>query len=225
MSCVTAMYGRDKSGKTHLGLTWPKPVLLDNDRRYYWLREKFSAAQFVECAVPVSLNGQVLVTNERAWQDHQEKLSQALQGPAETVIIDTFTTLRAIAFEVTPSVEKVKQVPFNRSWSNQRLRECVIAARHYKKHLVLVHYAAPEYSTGQRTEDRHPTGRDQLRGWADITYLADLVLHLQRTGPASLATIESCAWTKAAHGLVVPEPSYQAIMAGIANALKTESGL
>ena len=225
MSCTTAIWGRDKAGKTHLALTWPRPVLLDNDRRYQFLRPKFPEAMFVECVVPLSLNGTVISSYEQSWEDHQKQFQAALLSPIQTIIIDTFTTLRTIVFEASPVAEKRKQVPFNRSWANQRLRELVLASRYYKKHLVLTHYAADQYTRSEHIEDRQKTGQEELRGWQDITYLADLVLHVQREGPLNFLTIESCAWTKNAHGLMLPEPSHARLMAAINEKLKEELGL
>lgn len=223
MSCCTVIWGRDKSGKTHLALTWPRPILLDNERRYQWVKPKFPAAQFVECKVPLVVNGRTLCNGQEAWQDHLQQFQRAASGTSvDTIIIDNMTRLREILLEASPPEEKRKPVPFNYSWSSEQIQQLVAMGRYHKKHLVLTHRATDERTVAERPQDRHPTGRDMLSGYQPIRYLGDMTLHLVADGPAVIATIEGCAWTKLANGLSVPEPSYAKVMAQIAAKLKEE---
>ena len=212
MSCITVIWGRDGVGKTHLGLTYPKPLLLDNDRRYQFVHPKFPQAEIWEILIPLALDN---AESTPSWENHLSLLKQALSYSCQTVIVDTVTRMRQIGLASTPDKQQ-RRAPFHYSWVNNQLEEVVASIRESKKHGVLVHRAGDEFVNEVRT------GKDTIEGYKDIRYLADLVLHLESVGPVISTTIEKCAWTYKLHGLSFPDITYSKLMDIITQTLQKE---
>lgn len=210
MSCVTVLWGRDGSGKTHTALTWPHALLLDNDRRYALLRFWFGAMEVREIYVPDDIRDGTGASFMKSWESHIHNIDMALRGSWETLIVDTLTTVRAIGVRATPPHER-HPAPFHYLWVHNQIETMVKRIRSSGKHLVLTHRARPAYEDMLDGKARK-TGLLEIQGWADVRYMADLILRMEVEGTLIKATVEKCGWTKSLNGIVLFDPTYEMLM-------------
>ena len=159
-------WGEEKTGKSHFGLTGPKPLFYMNldkvsgedvlpkfvgqmvEARNYWTTE------------PDKEQG-IMVRN-RFMADWKEALHD---GATRTIVVDTFTELRSLL--LLAEYGKTLQVgnKFMYTPIHMHLRQLLNEAYTTPKNLILIHKARPKYVNGEATDIL------EMSGYSEVPYL------------------------------------------------------
>jgi len=202
---VVAVWGAEKTCKTTMALTFPKPMYhFDLDvGGFERARDRFEGQDIVSesFATPLQverLMGKVNVTTRASrrivgvrevWQEFLVKYVELLKDEKlETIVIDSATQLWTICHQGflqerqenqkpgTPPRESL--LPIEYGEPNARMRSILYAARSYKKNLVLTHYPRDVYAqkvTAKGIED-YKTGGIEIDGFRQTSALVDVVV-------------------------------------------------
>ena len=197
---ITAIWGLEKSCKTTLGLTWPKPLKhFDFDLGYERASHRFKGQDIASSKhiTPIQLGARLYGCKE-LWYKFITDYNKTLEDKSTaTVMVDTATQLWEVCRmaylqekqENQAPNERLRQslIPVEYAEPNARMKSIIQAARQHDKHLVLIHYARDEYitrqdpDTGQLKDVR--SGKLEIDGFKWTEGLVDLVVHtyIQRT--------------------------------------------
>jgi len=186
---VCSIEGWDKTGKTHLAMTAPEPIIyLDLDVGTEGVIEKFSKELLwyqVDQPEKLGNHRDVMDRFGKIWADLLTRVGEALQLEEGTLVIDTFTE----AYEIARLAHfgKLAQVqPHEYAKCYSDLREILRLASKSKMNTILLHKLGKDFHTGV----------PEMKGWSDLPYQVQAVLRTRRedtdNGPVFSAEVRSC---------------------------------
>ena len=188
---IISIEGLDKTGKSHLALTAPEPIVyIDLDVGTEGVIEPIMAEKQVllyQVDQPSKLGSASELINRFAsiWKDIQSKASQALQLEGGTLVIDTFGE----AYEICRLAHfgKLAQVPSHQyGVAYADLREICRVAYRSKMNLILLHQLGNEFNTGEL----------KYQGWKGVPGEVQTTIRTHRentpNGPVFSAEVMAC---------------------------------
>ena len=201
---IFGIWGPDKSCKTTLGLTFPKPLALfefdvgSYERAKYRFTEEVSKGLIIYNVYPTPIQANLaptfqitekLVGIKELWRSFLQAYYEALTNPEiATLMIDTFTLNWEVGRqgflqekqESQGPNEKLRErlLPIEYAEPNARMRAILHAAKSQNKHLVLTHHAKDEYKpmpTERGIEDMR-TGNKERAGWVPLGDVVDIMV-------------------------------------------------
>lgn len=185
-SVVTQLVGKEGCGKTHLGLTFPSPLVIfdydgraedavGNVRKLYPDKE----IERIECALPPqdspSTKFRNITFGKEDWEWFLDRYDESL-AKYTTIQLDTWTVVAQICRagymnEIDKELGRAEMytVP------NARLKGIIDKAKAARKNLVLTSHVKPVYIDGNRTEEMEADGLRQTGAYADFVLGLDLV--------------------------------------------------
>lgn len=233
---IVGIKGENKTGKTSLALSFPKPMLFMEtdiggyDRASY----RFDVSQVTRVQYMLTrdmilkragISKGFVVGFKELWQQICDDFDSACADPSiATIVIDSFPQLWEIchtAFrqEIEDKTGKIRErlMPQEYGTPNFRMKYGIVyAARSANKFLVLTHYMTNEYEdvfTEQGTQSK-ATGNRVAAGWSHIEKEADIMIETslnvdRKTKQASnVGTVTLCGLTREAVGLSLINPSW-----------------
>lgn len=202
---VVAIWGQEKTCKTTMALTFPKPMYhFDLDvGGYNRAKGRFEGQDIVSEPYPTPLQldrmmGKTSVSTKASrrivgikevWQKFLIKYAEILQDKKLcTIVIDSGTQLWTICHQGflqerqegqkpdAPPRQTLKPIEYGEP--NARMKSIIFAARSYKKNLVLTHYPRDVYAqkvTDKGIED-YKTGDVEIDGFKQTSALADVIV-------------------------------------------------
>lgn len=207
MGIVCAIWGPEKTCKTTMALTFPKPLYhfdldvggFDRAKRRFKgediVSESFPTPLQIEklmgkTEVTVRASKRIIGTKE-TWQRILIRYAEVLNDEKwATIVIDSDTALWTICHQgylqekqeaQGPNAENPRESlkPIEYAEPNSRMKAIIYAARTYRKHLVLTHYPRDVY--GQKVTDKgivdFKTGDVEIDGFKQVSALADIVVN------------------------------------------------
>ncbi len=210
-----AIWGLEKTGKTHFSLTFPEPIYFFNfDFGLHRVLPKLKDKLIKVFDYDMSEGN-----FQELWKKFRVDYKKALEE-ATTIAIDTATQLwelvRLSYLDELSSEEKERQrlLPYEYAEPNSRFQSLIYRAKVAGKYLVLIHRARDEY-VGDKS-----TGRKELAGFKDTKALVDMTLHFSLDGNVPIATFESCGFSLALNGLRVKNIDFKALETIISKVLE-----
>ena len=162
---ILAISGSWGTGKTHLALTGPEPVIFfDVDKGTEGVAEKFVAEGKTVVRIPISFpdeGGQNVYAE--IWQDMMAKLRVACQIPQGTIVFDSFTILRQLA--EWAFLGKITQIMYNQhELYRAPLRNIVRMVYDSGLNGAFLNRYGLKFSTDNKTTEM------EVKGWRDIEY-------------------------------------------------------
>jgi len=159
---IASVSGREKTGKTHLALTAPGPIIFFNiDIGTEGVVSKFQSDKQIfiyDVRIP---KGATKETYQVMWADLKSRIVTAYSINSGTVIIDTGSE----AFELARLAHfgKLTQVmPHHYTQVNSEWRELMRSAYDSTMNTIYIHKMKPKWVAGNRTEDYEPTGFGEM---------------------------------------------------------------
>ena len=188
---IISIEGLDKTGKTHLALTAPEPIVyMDLDVGTEGVIEPFMAkkeALLYQAEQPSKLGPSSELMNRfgDVWKDIQRQAAQALQLEGGTLVIDTFTEAYEIARQAHNG--KTAQVqPQQNGEAYADLKEICRVAYKSKMNLILLHQLGNEFNTGEL----------KYQGWKGVPGEVQTTIRTHREntpdGPVFSAEVMAC---------------------------------
>lgn len=187
---IASIEGTDKTGKTHLALTAPRPIMyIDLDVGTEGVIHKFQGEDLMVYQVqqPERLGSsqELMGRYGEIWATVQDKISEALAMNEGTLIIDTFTE----AYDICRLAHfgKMSQVqPHQYGVAYADLREVMRKVHQSKMSCILLHKMGNNFNTGE----------PEMKGWNDIPHQVQVTLRTDREdtadGPVFLAEVRAC---------------------------------
>jgi len=242
MSEIAGLWGDEKTGKSSLALTWPKPIAhFDMDfgvgRVMHRFQEDFDKGLIVTKPYALKLEDVMFTSSKgRPIKGAREVYEQfitdyvaaVMDEDVATLVIDTSTQLWEIVRlgylqekqELQKESEKLRErlLPVEYGEPNGRMRNIIQAARSYDKHLVLVHYAKDEYkpqpdSKGGISEQR--TGKIILDGFKWTPDLSDIIIQTRREDSTFFGKVTLCGLAVSLEGTELQDPTYELFMGAL----------
>lgn len=172
---IIGEWGEDKSGKTTLGLTFPKPMTVYEfdvggvDRAKWRFNKDFNAGLVKVVQYPMPLQiiaskdksklsfSNIIVGHRELWEEFMQSLYHTLMDEkVVTVMIDTGTLMWEIcrngylqekqeANVLKKEKIREKLLPIEYAEPNARMRSILHACKAKNKHLVITHHARDEF--------------------------------------------------------------------------------
>ena len=187
---IASIEGTDKTGKSHLALTAPRPIMyIDLDVGTEGVIHKFQGEDLMVYQVqqPERLGSsqELMGRYGEIWTTVQDKISEALAVNEGTLIIDTFTE----AYDICRLAHfgKMSQVqPHQYGVAYADLREVMRKVHQSKMSCILLHKMGNNFNTGE----------PEMKGWNDIPHQVQVTLRTDREdtadGPVFLAEVRAC---------------------------------
>lgn len=179
---IISIEGEEKSGKTHMALTAPAPIVyLNIDAGDEGVRQKFFGKAIATAdysfKVPTILDrddtASVITAIKLEWDRFVRDYRAALAAGARTIIIDTMT--EAWEFCRLARLGKLTQVmPQHYGPVNAEFRELIRLAFSGSTNLILLHKTADEYTDNARTGNR------KRKGFSEIGFLVQSIVRTRR---------------------------------------------
>lgn len=170
---IASIAGRPKTGKTHLALTAPPPIIyFDIDIGEEGVLSKFEGTAMLtyEVRVPKQV---AKAEYEKLWEDAKTKLRLAWGLGRGTVITDTSTEL----YELNRLARfgKLDQVPpYMYSLVNTEWRELIREAFDSRMNTIFIHKTKAVWVDNKRTD------RYELAGFGEMEYLTQINIETSR---------------------------------------------
>ena len=201
---VANIQGREKTGKSHVSLTAPGPILyFDLDIGTEGVVEKFKRAGkdvwLYTIRVPKTAPADVYTS---MWNDAKLKLDMAWQLGKGTVVIDTFTETYELSRLAL--LGKLAQVmPHQYAEVNTAFREFIRQAYDSPMNTIFIHKVKPKWVNNVRTAEY------EMAGFGDVRYTVQINLRTERAdypdGKSVFSlVIEDCRHNPAYMNQVVP---------------------
>ena len=187
---IASIEGTDKTGKSHLALTAPRPIMyIDLDVGTEGVIHKFEGEDLmvyqVEQPERLGSSQELMGRYGEIWATVQDKISEALAMNEGTLIIDTFTE----AYDICRLAHfgKMSQVqPHQYGVAYADLREVMRKVHQSKMSCILLHKMGNNFNTGE----------PEMKGWNDIPHQVQVTLRTDREdtadGPVFLAEVRAC---------------------------------
>ena len=175
---IASIEGTDKTGKSHLALTSPRPIMnIDLDVGTEGVIHKFQGQDLmvyqVEQPERLGSSQELMARFGEIWATIQEKVNEALAINEGTLIIDTFTE----AYDVCRLAHfgKMSQVqPHQYGVAYADLREIMRKVHQSKMSAIFLHKLQKNFNTGE----------PEPKGWSDVPYHVQATLRTQREDTA-----------------------------------------
>lgn len=215
---VVAIWGREKSGKTQMALSFPDPLYFFNfdwgvehhlPRLQKEGREVYVASYLPTTAdISVDDAGAILRAFE---QDYTNALSATRKRGGGTLVIDTGTQLWQLVsscfLEPVRAKRKDSQIyPFDYGKPNQYYAHLINESKQAGANIVLVHRAREVYDAAGK-----PTGKYEMQGNNQTSYLVQIVLKMDKVAGIYRSTFDSCWQDGALEGKTLLNADYAAI--------------
>src|SRR3990170_8792592 len=192
---ITAVWGENKTGKTSHALTYPEEIWhADFDVGLHRAIHRFKDKKITsnKYFTPSIRRGIALSGVKELWYKFEDDYLAALESKSvQTVIIDPANQLwqlcRFAYLQEKQENQKTGDKPrenltqIEYGEPNARMRRIIQEPRKYDKHLVMTHYATPEYGNRLNPQTGAPesyqTGRMQIDAFKETEGLVDLVLY------------------------------------------------
>jgi len=186
---IASIEGTDKTGKTHLALTAPRPIMyIDLDVGTEGVIHKFQGDDLMVYQVkqPERLGSsqELMGRYGEIWTTVQDKINEALEVGEGTLIIDTFTE----AYDICrlSHFGKMSQVqPHQYGVAYADLREIMRKVHQSKMSCILLHKMGNNFNTGE----------PEMKGWNDIPHQVQATLRTHREdtqeGPVFYAEVKA----------------------------------
>ena len=186
---IASIEGTDKTGKTHLALTAPRPIMyIDLDVGTEGVIHKFQGEDLmvyqVEQPERLGSSQELMERFGRIWAAIQEKVNEALEVGEGTLIIDTFTE----AYDICrlSHFGKMSQVqPHQYGVAYADLREIMRKVHQSKMSAIFLHKIQKNFNTGE----------PEPKGWVDVPYHVQATLRTHREdtqeGPVFYAEVKA----------------------------------
>ena len=187
---IASIEGTDKTGKSHLALTAPRPIMyIDLDVGTEGVIHKFQGEDLMVYQVkqPERLGSsqELMGRYGEIWTTVQDKINEALEVGEGTLIIDTFSE----AYDICrlSHFGKMSQVqPHQYGVAYADLREVMRKVHQSKMSCILLHKMGSNFNTGE----------PEMKGWNDIPHQVQVTLRTDREdtadGPVFLAEVRAC---------------------------------
>jgi len=187
---IASIEGTDKTGKTHLALTAPRPIMyIDLDVGTEGVIHKFQGEDLmvyqVEQPERLGSSQELMGRYGEIWTTVQDKINEALEVGEGTLIIDTFSE----AYDICrlSHFGKMSQVqPHQYGVAYADLREVMRKVHQSKMSCILLHKMGSNFNTGE----------PEMKGWNDIPHQVQVTLRTDREdtadGPVFLAEVRAC---------------------------------
>ena len=187
---IASIEGTDKTGKSHLALTAPRPIMyIALDVGTEGVIHKFQGEDLmvyqVEQPERLGSSQELMGRYGEIWATVQDKISEALAMNEGTLIIDTFTE----AYDICRLAHfgKMSQVqPHQYGVAYADLREVMRKVHQSKMSCILLHKMGNNFNTGE----------PEMKGWNDIPHQVQVTLRTDREdtadGPVFLAEVRAC---------------------------------
>jgi len=187
---IASIEGTDKTGKTHLALTAPRPIMyIDLDVGTEGVIHKFQGEDLmvyqVEQPERLGSSQELMGRYGEIWTTVQDKINEALEVGEGTLIIDTFSE----AYDICrlSHFGKMSQVqPHQYGVAYADLREVMRKVHQSKMSCILLHKMGSNFNTGE----------PEMKGWNDIPHQVQVTLRTNREdtadGPVFLAEVRAC---------------------------------
>jgi hypothetical protein len=172
---IASIEGTDKTGKSHLALTAPRPIMyIDLDVGTEGVIHKFQGEDLmvyqVEQPERLGSSQELMERFGRIWASIQEKVNEALEVGEGTLIIDTFTE----AYDICR---------YGVAYAD--LREIMRKVHQSKMSAIFLHKIQKNFNTGE----------PEPKGWVDVPYHVQATLRTHREdtaeGPVFYAEVKA----------------------------------
>src|SRR4030042_2593793 len=233
---IFVISGPNKTAKTTLGLTAPKPLRhYDLDLGFERAAHRFSgqaitSTRYTSPAQGIDiLQGKVKLRSTKAlhgirelWEQFVEDYVTALQDERwATHMIDTGSQLWEICHrgylqelqERTPSANRQSLMPVEYGEPNARMRAMYYAAQTYGRNLIITHYLKPEYKDvlTDKGKESMETGVMIMDGYKHTIGLCDVAVATYLRGNVPFCRIDFCGWDLRAQEMEMEEPTWDKI--------------
>lgn len=188
---VASVNGREKTGKTHFGLTAPEPIFFINvDIGTEGVLDKFQAEgkkiYLYDVKVPKTVSKDYYAP---MWESLKKVFQKVYQAGTGSVIVDTDTEVYELAR--LAKFGKLSQVmPQHYTEVNNEYREILRLAYDSPMNSVFIHKMKAKYVNNVRTSEYEPSG------FSDMEYQSQINIIMQREdkeeGPEFSAFIKDC---------------------------------
>jgi hypothetical protein len=209
---IFGLWGDDKTGKTTLALSFPKPMLYQEidiggfERAKSKFLPEINSGQVIvkKYIMPLQFGNldvaKLQITPSKKVVGMRELYYQiladyviALRDPnIKTIVVDTGTLLWEITTdaylqekqEAQPDKLRAQLTELEYKEPNIRMRGFVYNAKAMDKHLVLTHHSREEYANAMVNgqSTKAPTGRKERSGWKSLGDGADMIVHTYLKG-------------------------------------------
>lgn len=176
---IVSVSGAPKTGKTHISLSFPAPLLLFSfDIGYEPVLAKYEGKEIEVKTYPIPIIDSVKPTPyaREIYQQFTKDYKQAIEGTSyKTVVVDTATALYELGRHCR--AEELRQenlLQFQYGEVYARLTAVITRARLAGVNLVLTHYMREKYVGNEGT------GEMELDGFKRTEGLVDIVLETRR---------------------------------------------
>lgn len=217
MPLSVAVWGIDKSGKTHFGLTGEPPIhAFDFNNGLYGALPKFRGKLITSYSYKTFMHSDLVgeqrhVSTYAAFLKDLKALPSVTQG---TVIYDTSTELWKLVSAAQIEGSKSHD-PYHRDEygeANGIMRSLIAYPQSKGYDVILTAFSAKEY-VGDTF-----TGKREMKSWGDLAAYVDVVLHMERRNEKdpkeviNKATIDSFRFSVLCHGMEIANPDYAALI-------------
>jgi len=223
---ISAVWGPEKSGKTHFALTFPEPIhFLNYDYGLEDLMSQFPGKRIIPHNIgeddPYSLDNLLgespkVPMMKKVLTIYRDSMREAGKEGG-TVVVDTFGQMRQTISDGTLAEIIEKRIgtktegmvyPFDYAKSNFVTGEVIRMA--YKIEgvsLVLIHRASPIYD-----EKGNDTGRVKMSGWHEVPAAVAVTVKTYRDPKGEFKMrIESCRKDPNAAGMELDNPGFETL--------------
>lgn len=196
---VASVNGREKTGKTHFGLTAPGPIFFINiDIGTEGVLDKFQEAgkqiYVYDVRVPRTAAKDVYVP---MWENLKAIFQKVYQAGAGSVVVDTDTEVYELA-RLAKFGKLAQVMPQHYTEVNNEYREILRLAYDSSMNSVFIHKMKPKYINNARTNEY------EMSGFADMGYNSQINIIMNREdtdeGPVFSAFIKDCRHNPAVNG-------------------------
>lgn len=221
---ILGIGGPDKSGKTSLALTFPKPIhVFEFDiatvERAIW-RFKGDDIRVSRYPLPVGFGPSKARDIKSIWNNFVDEYAKVLEDKTiKTISFDTSSKLWWICHttylqELQAKNPRERLMPMEYGEPNSRMSSLIFAARQYDKHLVLAHHLRAVYKamlTEKGMQDM-ATDEKELDGFKWTGSLIDVEIWTSVVDGKPIGTCTLSGLALQMVGMAIQEPTYDKIM-------------
>lgn len=224
---IVSVWGKPKTGKTHLALTFPDPLYYFNfDWGFEHHKEGLDGRE-VYIADYLSIKPEMTVDEAmRMLKRFEQDYASALSKNNGTLIIDTSTQLWQLVSKVF--LDEIKQkrrdgqiYPFDYANANAYFQNLINQVKPTEMNMVLVQRAKEKYN-----DKGNASGNYEQQGNNQVPYLVgtELMAFKEGSGDTTKYGVEvvTCWYSSKVDGLIIPDPDYTKVRHSVRES-KTDS--
>jgi len=214
---IVSISGEPKSGKTHLALSFPKPLLVFSldigvERVLPHYQDELDLITVQTYPLPILDTVRPKPYAQPIWADITKDYREALESDKyETIVVDTATALWEVARHAyTEELKQKNLLPVQYGEVNARMSALLTQPRFSGKNLVLTHYLRDRYVNDANT------GEQELDGYKRTEGLVDIVIRIERkkVGNKTImrSVITDCGYDRDLCGHTADDMTYQDLL-------------